>query len=507
MAALGLALALVAGGAALHVALGRAARRLPRALARRRGRDAARPPAERAFLLAALAAQGALWVSVAWVASERLAPVMRGRHLLAELLAMSFRMPLFTLDGKAWRIVDLLALPLLLGALWLAVGLAVRVVRARILAPVGVESGLQETVGVLLRYTLVLLGAVVVLQAWGVDVRSLAILASVLGVGIGFGLQNIANNFVSGLLLNVERPIRAGDFVRVGEFLGTVQRIGARSTAIQTPENLTILVPNSRFLESEVVNWSHGSPVSKITLPVGVAYGSDLGRVRAALLDAVKGHPLALRDPRPQVDFVRFGSDAVELELEVWTAEPQRQEELVSDLGFRIDAAFRRAGVEIPFPQRDLHVRSPELARLVAALARRLEGADGEPEGTAREPAAASAEPGAAPAGPGGDPGGALPGEDPRGWSDAELARLAARMRAPDGVPIRDRRHRLAVYPRCFVGSEAVDWLLRTGELTRGEAVAVGQRLVELGFVRHVLDEHGFRDGNFFYAFRDGATG
>ncbi len=497
MASLVLGLALLAGAIALHLAIGRAARRVPRLLARRRGRDAAHPPAERAFLLGALAAQCGLWVSVAWLASERLAPLMRGRNLVAELLAMSFSKPLFTLDGMAWTLADLLALPALLVALWIVVSLLVRVVRTRLLASAGVESGLQETVGVLLRYTLVFLGAIVVLQAWGVDVRSLAILGSVLGLGIGFGLQNIANNFVSGLLLNLERPIRAGDFVRVGEFLGTVQRIGARSTAIQTPENLTLLVPNSRFLETEVVNWSHGSPVSKISLPVGVAYGSDLHRVRAALLEAVRGHPLALRDPRPQVDFVRFGSDAIELELEVWTAEPQRQEQLVSDLGFRIDEAFRREEVEIPFPQRDLHVRSPELARLLEGLARRLgvEERAGVPR--APEPVAdASDEEGRT----------ALPDKDPREWSDPELARLVARMQEPGGVPVQDRRHRLAVYPRCFVGSEAVDWLLRTAELTRGEAVALGQRLVDRGFVRHVLDEHGFRDGAFFYGFRAGPS-
>jgi small-conductance mechanosensitive channel len=412
---------------------------------------------------------------------------------VAELLAMSFSTPLFAIDGKAWRIVDLLALPALLGALWLAVSLVVRVVRTRILAPAGVESGLQETVGVLLRYTLAFLGAIVVLQAWGIDVRSLAILGSVLGVGIGFGLQNIANNFVSGLLLNLERPIRAGDFVRVGEFVGSVQRIGARSTAIQTPENLTLLVPNSKFLETEVVNWSHGSPVSKITLPVGVAYGSELAAVRTALLEAVKGHPLVLRDPRPQVDFLRFGSDAIELELEVWTAEPQRQEQLVSDLGFRVDAAFRRTGIQIPFPQRDLHVRSPELARLVGALARHLgvEGGVAAPQPAGAEPERED-EPG-------------LPEKDPREWNDGELARLVVRMREPGGVPVEDRRHLLSVYPRCFVGSEAVDWLLRATELSRPEAVALGQELVERGFVRHVLDEHGFRDGNFFYVFRDAA--
>jgi hypothetical protein len=230
---------------------------------------------------------------------------------------------------------------------------------------------------------------------------------------------------------------------------------------------------------------------------VGVAYGSDLRAVRAALLDAAKGHPLALRDPRPQVDFLRFGSDAIELELEVWTAQPQRQEQLVSDLGFRVEAAFRRLGIEIPFPQRDLHLRSPELARLAEALGRRL-GAGQGADAVARAPGS-GAQGEAAPAD-------ALPDKDPREWSEAELARLAGRMREPDGVPVGDRRHLLTVYPRCFVGSEAVDWLLREVELTRAEAVGLGQRLVERGLVRHVLDEHDFRDGNFFYRFREEPT-
>ena len=345
----------------------------------------------------------------------------------------------------------------------------------------------------LLRYALTFLGTLIVLQAWGIDVRTLAIAGSVLGVGVGFGLQNLANNFVSGLVLNLERPIRPGDFINLGDLTGTVDRIGARCTLIRTLDHLTILVPNSRLLENEVINWSHGDPMSRLHLPVGVAYGSPTRQVRRALLDAALENPNVLRDPRPQVQFKGFGESALDFELLVWTADPRGQQELKSDLNFRIEASLARQGIQIPFPQRDLHLRSPQLDRLVAAW-----GRQNFPD----------AELAPAPAGtPSGNDtldGTLRPPDDEsrvRAPSESELPEIMRRMRAAEGIDIRDRRHLLTVYSKCFVGSEAVEWMTRALGLTRAEAVRLGQLLVEQGFAHHVLDEHGFEDAHLYYRF------
>jgi small-conductance mechanosensitive channel len=484
-------LAVLGAAFLLHWAIGRASRRLPVLWARRRGLPGAAPEGvRRASALARVASRTVLWLAAAFLLSER-SPALHGlREGALGLLRRSFTMTLFSADGRDWSLLDLMALPALVAGVWLAASLAVRGLRARILVPAGVEDGLQETLSLLLRYGLLFLGVVVLLTAWGVDLRSIAIGASVLGVGIGFGLQNIANNFVSGLLINLERPVRPGDFVHVGDFMGRVLRVGARSTQIRTTDRVTILVPNSRFLETEVVNWSHGDPLSRLHVAVGVAYGSDLERVRKALLEAASGHPQVVRDPRPQVWLRRFGESSLDFELLVWTRDPENQSALVSDLNFRVAEALARHGIQIPFPQRDLHLRSPALERVVGAWSRRTfraEELDGEQ-----------------PAGAGGDaPTGEAPvSRLPSPWSEAQLEALAARMAGPGGVEVRDRRHLLSTYPRCFVGQEAVSWLVEHEGLGRGEAVELGQRLVALGIVRHVLDEHGFHDGHFFYRFR-----
>ncbi len=494
MTALAASLAALLAAALLHYALARASQRLPRWLAQLRGADPGpHPPGQRAAALAARLAQLGVWLALVAFVSERIPALHGARDLSAGLLARSFRAPLFTLKDAPYTALDLLALPLLLLGVWLAVSALVRGLRAWLFTAAGLEEGLQETAAALLRYALCFLGALVVLQAWGVDVRSLAILGSVLGVGIGFGLQHVANNFASGLLLNLGREIRPGDFVHVGSFAGTVKRVGARNTWIQTHDEVAILLPNSRFLEGEVVNWSHGDPRSRVHVPVGVAYGSDPGRVRRALLDAARGHPAVLREPRPQVQLRRFGESSLDFELLVWTRDPRSQFTLVSDLNFRIEESLRRHGIKLPFPQRDVHLRSPALEEVVGALLRRLLAGEGVPAplspGTPERAATeAAAE---------------LPGErGPEEWSEDELDDVVARMRDGGGVPIEDRRHLFAVYPRCFVGREAVDWLVRREGLTRGEAVVLGERLVERGNLRHVLDEHGFRDGHYFYRFR-----
>jgi small-conductance mechanosensitive channel len=488
-----LAFMALAGAALVHALLRRLERRAPVWLARRR---ASSPGAAALALeryrapigLALLVPKAALWIAAAGFATSQVMALAAARDVAFELVGASLRAPLVQMGERSWSALDLVQLPALLAALWLAVSLLARGVR-RQLVRAGAETATSDLLSGLLRYSIAGLACLVLLQVWGLDLSSLALLGGVVGVGIGFGLQNIASNFVSGLLLSVERPIKAGDFVTVGAFEGSVLRIGARSTEILTRDHVSILVPNSRFLEQEVVNWSHRDPMCKVHVPVGVAYGSDPERVRAALLEAARGHPLVLHDPRPTVDLEGFGDNALLFDLEVWTQQPAERKRILSDLNYRVEAVLRRHGLSVPFPQRDLHLRSPEIARVLEAWARRAlpEGEDAAPAEPAPEPEVV---PAALPA---------LPGA--ADWSEDALRELAARLRGPGGVPIRDRRHLLGLHRRCFVGSEAVTWLVENEDLTRDEAVRAGRRLVEAGLVRHVLDEHGFEDAWLFYRF------
>jgi hypothetical protein len=201
-----------------------------------------------------------------------------------------------------------------------------------------------------------------------------------------------------------------------------------------------------------------------------VAYGSDVAKVRTALLEAAHGHPKLLADPRPTVDLDGFGENGLLFDLEVWTREPQEQNELRSSLHYRIEASLRRHGIEVPFPQLDLRVRPPVAAPATGATAAHESQLELDPS--------------------------------PAFWPDERIAALCERMREPGGVAIADRRHLLTVHPRCCIGSEIVGWLVAHERLTRQEAVAAGRRMLEQGLLRHVLDEHGFEDAYLFYRFR-----
>jgi potassium-dependent mechanosensitive channel len=440
--------------------------------------------------LALLAPRIALWGGVAYLVSEHVRLLRAARAISGLIVEMSVTAPLFTLNERSYSAADVLVLPFVVLALWLGTGASTRVLRSRVLQPAGIDRGAEETIALLVRYGTLFLGTLVVLQVWGIDVRSLAVLAGVLGVGIGFGLQNIANNFVSGLVLSAERPIRPGDFLEVGGLTGTVERIGGRSTLIRTIDNISILVPNSRLLESEVVNWSHGDPLSRLHLPVGVAHGSDLGRVQAALLEAARAHARVEHEPHPKVYFKGFGESALDFELLVWTRDPRAQNDLKSDLYFAIESNLRRFGIEVPFPQCDLRLRSPQLEQVLAAWAKRS-----FPEIDLAAPLPAMAPDAIA----GANGHASAPSE--RAWADEEIEDLVRRMRAPDGVDICDRRHLLALHRRCFVGRDAVEWMTHALGIARDEARELGHVLIDRGLIHHVLDEHGFEDGNLFYRF------
>jgi small-conductance mechanosensitive channel len=234
-----------------------------------------------------------------------------------------------------------------------------RFVGSRLFARTTMDRGLQYAIGQISYYVLLVLGLMIALQTSGVEVGSLTVLLGALGVGIGFGLQNIVNNFVSGLILLVERPAQVGDWIEVGGTGGRVERIGARSTTILTSDNITIIVPNADMVTQRIINWSHGDPKARFRIPVGVAYGSDIPRVREALLEVATAHPHVLRDPAPTVFFSGFGDSSLNMELVVWTREMVHAPlQFRSDLNFSVDAAFRRHGIQIPFPQRDLHFKT-----------------------------------------------------------------------------------------------------------------------------------------------------
>ncbi|WP_202924769.1 mechanosensitive ion channel family protein [Myxacorys almedinensis] len=373
------AIAVLIGAIALHWGLGRVRSRLLRVIhlrtvAEHASETSVEESLELLLKLLLSISRVALWIGVALYITNLFAITRQWSDQIASTLLTSFTVPVLSLGARSYSITNLLILAGLVFGWFVFANVITQLLRTRILSLARINRGLREAIAVVLRYSLITIGVLVLLQLWGLDISSLAILASALSVGIGFGLQDIAKNFGSGLVLVFERPIQVGDFVEVGEFQGTVERIGARSTEIRTLDHVSIIVPNSRFLEKEVINWSHGNSISRIHLPVGVAYRSDPKAVEAALLEAAQSHADVLRSPAPRVLFKGFGESALDFELLVWMNAPSRQFLLKSDLNYRIFEVLHQRNIEIPFPQRDLHLRSgtldvsPELESTFARL-------------------------------------------------------------------------------------------------------------------------------------------
>ena len=232
----------------------------------------------------------------------------------------------------------------------------------RFLVNSGLDRALQYAIAQIISNVVLVVGVLIVLENTGIHLGALAVFAGAVGVGVGFGLQNIASNFISGLVILAERPITIGDRVEVAGITGQVQQIRARSTVIRTNDNISMIVPNTKFIDSPVTNWTYGDPRVRFRIPVGVAYGSDIAKVREALLAAGGENPNTLKDPAPSVFLKKFGDNSIDFELVVWSSEMSaRPSRYRSDLNFAIDHKFREAGIELPFPQRDLHIRSGTL--------------------------------------------------------------------------------------------------------------------------------------------------
>ena len=223
------------------------------------------------------------------------------------------------------------------------------------------DRGARDALLKITGYVGFVVAALVGLKLTGISFAGLAIVAGALSVGIGFGLQNIVNNFVSGLILLFERPIKSGDFVTVGAVEGTVKTISIRSTEIETLDRQNVIVPNSELVSQQVTNWVLHDPVGRLTLDIGVAYGSDVEKVREVLLEVATSSDYVVTDgisaPKPKVLFMTFGDSSLNFELRVWIKQIRRRFDATSDLHFGIDKAFREHDITIPFPQRDLHVK------------------------------------------------------------------------------------------------------------------------------------------------------
>jgi len=216
-----------------------------------------------------------------------------------------------------------------------------------------------HSIATIVRYVIVVIGLIVIVQSAGIDLSALSLLAGALGVGIGFGLQNITNNFISGLIILFEQPIKVGDRIEVANIKGDVIKISARATTVVTNDNISIIVPNSEFISSTVINWSHNDRNVSFRFPVGVSYKEDPRIVKKILMEVAEDNSGILKNPSPQVLFDEFGDSSLNFHLRVWTTEyTSRPNILKSQLYFAIFKKFREAGIEIPFPQRDLHVKS-----------------------------------------------------------------------------------------------------------------------------------------------------
>lgn len=220
------------------------------------------------------------------------------------------------------------------------------------------DSGLRYTLSRMSQYIIVVIGIFISFQFLGINMTGLAVIFGFLSVGIGFGLQNVTSNFISGLIVLFERPISVGDRVSVNNIEGDVEEINIRSTKVKTLDNISIIVPNSEFVSKDVINFSHGDPTYRLGIDVGVSYSSDLEKVLKALNEVAEESDHVLKNPKYDVQLRSFGDSSWEMKLLVWIPDVKKRYTAQNELNQAIVRKFKKYEIEIPFPQRDLHVRS-----------------------------------------------------------------------------------------------------------------------------------------------------
>jgi len=228
-----------------------------------------------------------------------------------------------------------------------------------LLAKSGIDIGIREALGAIFRYIIIVIGSIIVFQTAGIDLSSLTILFGALGIGVGFGLQNVTNNFVSGLIILVERPIKIRDRIEVAGIHGDVVDISLRAATIVANDNISVIVPNSEFISSTIINWRHMDRNVRFNIPVSVSYKEDPESVKEIHLEVAGRNDGVLKHPAPDVLFDKYGESSLNFNLRIWTRNYiNKPGVLRSQLYYEIFKVFREKGVEIPYPQRDVHIKS-----------------------------------------------------------------------------------------------------------------------------------------------------
>ena len=265
--------------------------------------------------------------------------------------------PFFHIGTSPVSIISISLLLVILSASIFLARYLVLMLRRDIYPRTTIDVGVQNILDNFIKYMIIATGVIIGLQVNGINLSVFATIGAGLMVGIGFGLQNIASNFISGIVILLERPIKIGDYVEVKDICGTVDLIQARSTIIKTRENILMVVPNSKFITENVINWSLNDDSVLVNVPIGISYQSDPGSARDILLAIAGEHEKVLKKPEPAVLLEKFDNSSINMILEIWINDVQRRFEIISEINYAIFDRFREEGIVIPFPQMDVHMK------------------------------------------------------------------------------------------------------------------------------------------------------